>query len=117
MALQLEQTAEGDVTIVKFLDKRIADEPDIIEFGESLTEVVSSGEHKKVLLNFINVDFLSSAAIGKLVMINKKAGAAEVDLRMCCINKPNPFEGFKICNLDTLFAISDQQDEAIAAFA
>ncbi len=115
MPLQVEQASEAGVTIIKFLDKRIAEENDIIEFGEELVDAVA-GEHEKVLVNLGEVDFLSSAAIGKLVMIHKKAKANSVDLKFCCINSPNPFEGFKICNLDTLFDIKDTQEEAIAAF-
>lgn len=115
MALKLEQTSEEGVTVVTFLDKRIADEPDIIQFGEELTEVVN-GEHQKVLLNFEAIEFLSSAAIGKLVMVHKKAGAASVDLKFCSINKPNPFDGFKICNLDTVFDIKESKAEALTSF-
>lgn len=116
MALKLEQSSEGDVTIIKFLDKRIADEPDIVEFGEELIGAVSSGNHSKVLINMSEIDFLSSAAIGKLVSVHKKAKEHEVGLKFCCINSPNPYEGFKITNLDSLFDISETQADAVAAF-
>ena len=116
MPLQLEKTSDNGIVIIKFLDKRIADEPDIIQFGEELTSIVSDPDHAKVLINLGEVDFLSSAAIGKLVMVHKKAKANDVTLKFCCINSPNPYEGFKICNLDTLFDIKDTQEEAIAAF-
>ena len=116
MAERLELSSEGDVTVIQFKDQKILDEADIQQLGTELSEVVSSGEHSKVLLNFEAVDFLSSAALGKLISVNKKANVADVGLKMCCI-KPNLFEVFKLTNLDSVFDIRETQEEALSAFA
>ena len=67
MAERLELSTQGDVTVVRFKDQKILDEADIQQLGEELSQVVTSGEHKKLLLNFEDVGFLPSAALGKLI--------------------------------------------------
>jgi len=61
-----------DVTIVTFIDERIVDEELITELQESFTEVVEKNEGKKLILNFVNVKFMTSAFLGLLVRIHKK---------------------------------------------
>ena len=116
MAERLELSTQGDVTVVRFKDQKILDEADIQQLGEELSQVVTSGEHKKLLLNFEDVGFLSSAALGKLISVKKKAGAADTDLKLCSI-KHELMEVFKLTNLDRVFDIHDSQDEAISSFA
>lgn len=115
MPERLELFTEGSVTIVRFKDKKILDEADIQQLGQELNEIVSSGEHAKLLLNFENVDFLSSAALGKLISVKKKASVSGVDLALCSI-KHELMEVFKLTNLDRVFDIFETQDGALASF-
>lgn len=115
MAERLELSTEGSVTVVRFTDHKILDEANIQQLGEELTEVISSGEHTKLLLNFDSVEFLSSAALGKLISAKKKAAAAGAEMKLCAI-KDGIMEVFKITNLDRVFDICGSQDDAIAKF-
>ena len=115
MAERLELSTEGSVTVVRFKDQKILDEADIQQLGQELSDVVSSGEHKKLLLNFEAVGFLSSAALGKLISVKKKASVAEVELKLCSI-KHELMEVFKLTNLDRVFDIFDTKDGALASF-
>ena len=99
MAERLELSTEGNVTVVRFVDHKILDEANIQQLGEELSEVVTSGDHTKLLLNFENVEFLSSAALGKLISVKKKAAKSQTDIKLCCI-RHEIFEVFKITNLD-----------------
>ena len=67
--LELEQI--GDVTVVNFVDKKILDEQSIQTIGDQLFGLVDQENCKKLLLNFSNVEFLSSAALGKLIKLNR----------------------------------------------
>ena len=116
MAERLEISSQGGVTIVRFKDQKILDEADIQQLGSELTEVVSAEDNDRIVLNFENVGFLSSAALGKLISVKKKAVTNNVELKLCCI-AANLFEVFRLTNLDQVFDIKDTQDEAIAAFA
>ena len=115
MADRLDLSTDSGVTVVRFRDQKILDEAIIQQLGDELSEVVSSGEHKNLLLNFEDVGFLSSAALGKLISVKKKASTAETNLKLCSI-KHELMEVFKLTNLDRVFEIHDTQAEALASF-
>ena len=69
---RLEVVEEGDVTVVNFIDRKILDEQNIQKIGEDLFSLVDELGRKKILLNFGNVEYLSSAALGKFITLNKK---------------------------------------------
>ena len=70
----LKSREEDGVLIVNFTDAKILDEARIQQIGTELMEmVVAASQNKKMLLNFHGVQFMSSAMIGKLVLLNKKA--------------------------------------------
>jgi anti-sigma B factor antagonist len=111
--LELEEV--GDVTVVSFVDKKILDEQNIQIIGEQLFDLVDNQGKKKILLNFGNVEFLSSAALGKLITLNKKAQTSGGKLVMCNIVK-EIYEVFAITKLDKLFKIYKDEQAALQAF-
>ena len=98
-----------------FLDSKILDSQRIEQVGRELQDVVPQAIHKKLLLNFNGVSFMSSAMITKLVMLNKACKAASVNLKFCDVS-PNVLEVFKITKLNKLFDIQGDQEKAIASF-
>ena len=110
--LRLE-TVDG-VTVVSFVDSKIVAEDAIQEVGDQLYSLVDEG-HKKILLNFGNVQYLSSAALGKLINMKKKVGGASGKLKLCCIH-PELKVVFKITRLDQVFEIYDDEDQALGKF-
>jgi len=111
--LELEEV--GDVTVVNFIDKKILDEQNIQIIGEQLFDLVDNQGKKKLLLNFGNVEFLSSAALGKLITLNKKVQATSGKLIMCKIAK-EIMEVFEITKLDKLFKIQKDEQTALQQF-
>ena len=67
----------GDVTIAKFIDKKILDENNIQIIGNQLFALVDEDARTKIILDFSNVEYLSSAALGKLITMEKKVKAAK----------------------------------------
>jgi anti-sigma B factor antagonist len=67
------------------------------------------------LLNFTDVEFLSSAALGKLITLDRKVKAAKGRLKMSNI-RPEIFEVFQITKLNKVFDIRSDEAEAISAF-
>src|SRR5438034_3192904 len=57
---RLEVEDIGDVTVVNFTDKKILDEQNIQLIGEQLFRLVDELGRRKLLLNFRNVEYLSS---------------------------------------------------------
>lgn len=104
------------VSMVEFADRKILEELSIQEIGEELTRLVDEQQGIRLLLNFKNVDHLSSAALGMLITLNKKVKERSGELKLSDINR-QIFEVFKITRLTRMFEIHDTADEAIAGFA
>jgi anti-sigma B factor antagonist len=100
------------VSVVEFSDRKILEELSIREIEDQLMELVASESGIKVLLNFKNVEHLSSAALGMLINLEKKVTGQSGKLALSNIN-PQIFEVFKITRLNKLFAIYDTAEAAI----
>ena len=112
---RLAATEVGDVTIVRFVDRKILDEANIQELGAELFTLVEKEGRTKLLLNFSSVDFLSSAALGKLITLDKKVKAHGGKLKLTNI-RPEIYEVFVITNLNKLFDIKEDEADALASF-
>ena len=104
----------GEVSVVQFKDRKILDESNIQEMGRELFELIEQ-KRAKILLNFMNVEFLSSAALGKLITLDKKLKAAKGQLKLSNI-RPEINEVFAITRLNKLFDIHDDEADALATF-
>lgn len=105
----------GDITIARFVDKKILDENNIQIIGNQLFGLVEEDDRKRIILDFSNVEYLSSAALGKLIMMDKKVKAVGGKLRLCSI-RPDIYEVFAITKLNKLFDMKDDQDAAMEDF-
>lgn len=112
---RLEVEEIGDVTVVNFVDRKILDEQNIQIIGEQLFSLVDEDGRRKILLNFGNVEYLSSAALGKLITLNKKLQQAQGKLILCNID-PQIHEVFEITKLDKFFKIAKEEQQALQAF-
>ncbi len=104
-----------DVTVVSFVDTTIRDEMDIQEVGDQLYSLVEDEGHNRLLLNFGNVQYLSSAALAKLITLRKKVTAKQGLLKLCCI-KPDLLEIFKLTQLDKILPIFKDEQAALDSF-
>jgi len=110
---RLQTELIGDVLVVNFVDRKILDEQNIQIIGEQLFGLVD--QNQKILLNFSNVEYLSSAALGKLIALNKKVKAADGRLILCSID-PNIYEVFELTRLDQILKIEADEQKALQAF-
>lgn len=104
----------GQVAVVTFNDSKIIDEQEIQEFGQELYDLVEREGRKKIVLNFGNVEFLSSAALGKLIGFDKRVKQNRAELMLSNI-RPEIYEVFAITKLTKLFDIKDDEADALAA--
>jgi anti-anti-sigma factor len=112
---RLEVAEVGDVTVVRFVDRKILDESNIQDMGQELFQLVEEQKRGKILLNFTSVDFLSSAALGKLITLDKKVKSHGGMLKLSNI-QPDIYEVFAITKLNKLFDIRDDEAAALVAF-
>jgi len=112
---RLEVEEIGDVTVVNFVDRKILDEQNIQIIGQQLLDLVNVEGRKKLVLNFSNVEYLSSAALGKLITLNKRLKEVAGKLILCSIS-PEIYEVFEITRLDKFFKIEREEQAALQAF-
>ena len=103
----------ASVSVVKFSDRKIIDPEAIQQLGQELFDLVERDERRKIVLNFSSVEFLSSAALGKLITFDKKAKKLGAEIVLTNI-APEIFQVFSITNLDKLFSIKDCEADALA---
>ena len=112
---RVEVSDVGEVTVVRFLDRKILDETNIQELGQELFALVEEENRQKLLLNFSSVSFLSSAALGKLINLDKKVRAHGGKLKLSNV-RPEIYEVFAITKLNKLFEMHEEEADALAAF-
>jgi anti-sigma B factor antagonist len=112
---RLDVEEVNDVTVARFTDKKILDESNIQIIGNQLFNLVDEDHRQKIVLDFTNVEYLSSAALGKLITMDKKVKASGGKLRLCAI-RSDILEVFKITRLDKLFTIRENREKALEGF-
>jgi stage II sporulation protein AA (anti-sigma F factor antagonist) len=110
---RIKVNESGPVSVVTFADSKIIDEAEIQELGQELYDLVERDDRKKIVLNFANVEFLSSAALGKLIGFDKRVKQHAAELILSNI-RPEIYEVFAIMKLTKLFQIKDDEADALA---
>lgn len=107
--LNLEQV--GGVTVARLVTPR----PDAATVETLGTELLGLVKPKcKLVVDLEAVEFLSSAALGKLVALDRRMqGISGGVLRLCCMS-PTVQETFARSGLETLFHVSDDRESALA---
>jgi anti-sigma B factor antagonist len=109
-------TSQKDIRVVEFTNNKILDEGNITNIGATLVSLIDEAGQPKLLLDFANVDHLSSAALGMLINVNNKIKQKNGQLRLANI-KPQIFEVFVITKLNKLFRILPTRSDALTSFA
>ena len=100
------------VTVARLLEKKILDEANIEALGQELFALVDKDGRKKIVLDFTLVEYLSSAALGKLITMHKKVTTAKGKLALCSIQK-DILDVFKITQLNKVLTLCTNLDEAL----
>jgi anti-sigma B factor antagonist len=105
----------GDVTIVRFSDKKILDEQNIQMIRDDLFRLIDEHGRRKLLLNFARVEFLSSAALDLLVRVHKRLNQLHGKLVLCGLSKTIA-EIFVLTKLNRYLSITLDEKAGLAAF-
>lgn len=108
-------TESGDVTVVRFADRKIVDEAQVNELAAELGRLVDIEKRRALLLNFSGVEFVSSAGLGKLIALDRKLKMAKGRLKMSDM-VPEIMSVFEITKLNKVFDIRGSEAEALKAF-
>lgn len=113
---QLDLKDRDEVVVAYLKAGSILDQTLIETVGKELMAAAyEAAGMRKLLINFQQVQYMSSAMLGKLVHLQKKCKDDKIKLKFCNISD-NVTEVFKITRLDRLFDIQRDEASAIAAF-
>jgi anti-sigma B factor antagonist len=112
----LEIRTQDGVSIVEFRDRKILEELTINQIGEQLSELADSAPSPKILLDFKNVEHLSSAALGMLITLSKQLTERQGKMVLANIN-PQIYEVFRITRLNKLFNIQSSTQDGLSALS
>ncbi|MCG3138254.1 MAG: hypothetical protein HJJLKODD_02115 [Phycisphaerae bacterium] len=107
--LQVERINE--IAVVRFRDQTITVTTMITQVAKELNDLAVRPEYNKLILDFNQVNFLSSSAVGALVQFRKQAITAERQVVLCGLDEQLR-KIFKVTTLDRLFTIVDTVQEA-----
>jgi len=109
--LQFKQ--DGVITVATVVTTNMLDSLTVSEFGDELVNYVQAHPKVKLLLDFENVDFLTSAALSELIRINEAATRVRGIVRLCGLSKDIQ-KVFKITKLDEMFALNPDDDVEVS---
>jgi anti-sigma B factor antagonist len=112
----LSTTMQDDVRVVEFSDRKILEELSIREIEDQLFNLIKGQDAIKLLLNFKNVEHLSSAALGMLINLEKEVSRNKGKLVLSDIN-PQIYEVFRITRLNKMFEIHETAAQALKRFS
>lgn len=103
------------VCVVSFKDASILDALTIQRIGNELYSLVEEKARKTLLLDFADVRFMSSQALGVIIRLRTKADKAGAKIALASI-RPELIRVFKITNLDRLFVFHQTRAEGLLKF-
>lgn len=110
---QVQIETEKDAILLRFRESWISDFLQIEELGKELYQVAEGLECARLVLDLSSIEFLSSAALGKLISLNGRVKARNRILVLCNL-QPQVLDVFLKCRLDRLFVIKKTPDDAVA---
>jgi anti-sigma B factor antagonist len=111
----LEREDVGDVTVVRLKVPTVLDDDTAQTVFGQLYSLVSDVGRGKLVLDLAGAQYLPSLALGKLLMLNRKAQAADGRLTLCGLTPPVG-EILEATHLRDMFDVYAGEAEALASF-
>jgi len=102
----------GKVAVIDFVDSAIMDMQQIQQITEELERIVDDQDQKFLLLDFSEVKFLSSQALGVMLKLHQKLTDKGGWLGVCGLKK-ELYKIFRLTRLDRLFNFYDSEQDAL----
>ena len=107
---------QGAITVGRIQAASVLDAMNVDQFGKELQDCVEKTKGIQLLLDFREVEYLSSAVLTELIRVHKSCEEQGGSLRLCAMNA-DILKVFEITNLDRYFVIyPDNAEEAVKKF-
>ena len=103
------------ILVVIFRQSQMLNAVIIEQVSAGLKEVVEKAAEEKFVVDFSQVNYLSSSALGMLIGLQRRVMQKKGQIRLSGI-KPEIMEVFRITKLDTVFDIYKDAAAAVEAF-
>jgi anti-sigma B factor antagonist len=104
--------ADG-VAVVEFVDSKLMYEMSVIgEIGDELSRLVTEHGYTKIILDFSNVQYLSSTMLAKLAKLDQDVHQAKGQLKLCGLG-PILKDTFRIGHFDRVLDVYDDVAAAL----
>jgi len=110
--MQIEHA--NDVQIVR-LDDELMDRDSVDSTFRALVQVMNESDSGKLLLEFEDVNFLASPALGILISLHQHSEQNKRHLRLCNL-KSAIYDVFSVTQVTRIFNIDNSEAEALANF-
>jgi len=108
-------TESQGVAVVEFVNSQLMFASEVVEeIGDELGRLITDCGHTKIVLDFRNVQYLSSMMLAKLAKLQQKVEQAKGQLRICGLG-PILKDAFHIGHLERVFDVYDDVASALAA--
>lgn len=97
---------EGQVTLVRITSPDALEAANVAKFGEDTLEYVRSNPGSRLLVDFCNVAYLSSAALSEILVLHRKCRETGGDIRLCGMSN-DVIKVFQITKLDRIVEVYD----------
>lgn len=104
----------GNAVIARFHGPRITNVNDIREIGDILFGILEKEKGSELILDFVKVNYLPSAMLGKLAAIRSKVLEQGGTLKLANLQEPVA-QLFKMTHLEKIFNIYKDVDSALKA--
>jgi anti-anti-sigma factor len=104
-----------NITVGRVGAASVLDAVNVTQFGNEVLEFVKGKLGINLMLDFENVDYLSSAVLTELLRVNEAIQEQKGNLRLCGL-KGDVRKVFEITNLDKVFTIYGDYRQALKRF-
>ena len=112
----LSVTDVNGVAVVEFVNTQLMYATEVVEeVGDELNGLLKDHAYTKILLDFSQVQYLSSSMLAKLAKLEQTVQQAKGHLKLCGLG-PILKDTFRIGHFERVFSIYDDADSAIKSF-
>ncbi len=109
-------TRERGVAVVEFAAKEVLDMAKTAMVGRQLMDLAERSDLPNLLIDFHNVQLLTSTMINELLQVRKKCAEQHIHLKLCGMS-PELSDVFKKLKLEKTFEIHGDRAQALKALA
>lgn len=100
-------------TVIEFRTASLMDPILLEKISEAVYQLIDAQDKRRIILDFEQVEYLSSQAIGIVLTMNKKLSKLPHSTLILCGVGPKLMELIKITRLDKVLKIKPSQKEAL----